>query len=230
MADELNEVKTINGYFKKQNIAARIGVDTVELIDENFELITGGTATVTDRKLIECMLDLALSKVKPDVNSQKRIQELVGQVDLLTIDNDKLIKANDMLVGNNKQLQEDLSNSVSTDLIEEKNNAIDLLKREKQNLYEEKARIEGKLLSFRQNNAIPEGGMIVILNPGEKKVIDATAKAETERTGAEVTPGLLLKNVFFFVLVNGPHDVFKAPVSIQQIRELMSAAGMGPNS
>lgn len=218
MGELNNEVKTINGYFKKQNIAARLGVDTVELIDENFELITGGIQTVTDRKLIECLVDLALSKVKPDVSSQKLIAELKSQ-------NSELTNANNMLLENNKQLHLELEEgSLSPELVNEAEEKANKLNSSLEITLQDNLRLKTENDALRAaSGSIPENSVLVNLTTKTIAVILEICKAESERTGSVVTPDLLFKNVLFFVIKNGPHDIFKAPISVERIREISAA-------
>ena len=193
-----------------------------DYILENYEAISKTDEPIPWGKFFMAAMTAAMATRKPDSNpdDKKRIQELVGQVDQLTEDNDKLKLANDMLVRNNKKLQEDLSNSFSASLIDEKNEAIDQLEHDKKKLYEEKARIEGELLSFRQSNSIPANSVLVSLTEKSIAVIHEICKNESERMNSEVTPDLLFKNVMFHVIANGPHDMFKAPISVKRIREI----------
>ena len=220
------EIKTINGYFVKQNIACRLSNDMVELIDENFDLITGGTTNVTDRRLVECLLDLALSKVRPGTEDKKRIQDLIKAVDKLTLENEELKQQKDT-VANQLSFAKNSLESLNADQSDSEVK-IENLRGELSSLEHEIGEVKNineslvSIIERYKNNAspVPDGAILVELSESETKVLDMVCNSESERMKKDITPGMLLKNVFFFILVKGPHDVFSAPISLQKIRQL----------
>lgn len=216
---EENEKKTINGLFSKQLVSARLSTETIELIDENFQELTGGTQPVTDRKLIECLLDGALAKGKPNAELQKKCEALSKQVEdhLKTIEH--LKDANINLEGEVEQSKQesgeiqDLKNKIFKELQETTNELTE---------YKEKLQKATLDLEAALKNKTPEGAILIQLTDKEIKVLQTIAQEETARTKKPVTIDLLMKNVFFYILVNGPHDVFSAPVSIKRIREILA--------
>lgn len=212
------ENKTINGLFNKQLVSARLSTETIELIDENFVELTGGSSPVTDRKLIECILDLALSKGKPNSDLQKKVDQLSTEIAKLQEELKKAKEANLELNGEVSGSEEKFGN-----LQTEKNK----LEEEVMELQNQISEYQGKLeqstrdLQTARENKLPDNAILIQLSDKEKRVLDTIGEEESKRTGKTVTNEILLKNVFFFILVNGPHDVFSAPVHIKKLREML---------
>lgn len=215
MSDEKTN-QSINGYFTKQAIACRLSEDTVALIDENYEMITGDIKPVTDRKLVENMLDLALSKVKPGLDAKKQIEQLTDKLNTLSNENASLTnKINELSMAHEEEigsLRERLTeNDGSFDLeIAQLHKVID----------DQKQRIlilEAELTAQQSADAL-----LIDLLPAEKTVIADLAANESKAVGKLITPAMLLKNVIFFILKNGPHDVFHSEISISRIKQLMA--------
>lgn len=217
---DVPKIETLKGYFNKTLISVRLSTDLVELIDENYELITGSSEAVTDRKLFECIVDLALSKVKPNIEAKKQIEELQDKIQTLTQENNNLGNSiNAMKVAHEQEIEE-LNNQLSSVSCSDKSE-LDRLQSiisiQKQNI----ADLNAELINIR--SLPPADHATLIFNTNEKKVIDQICIDESARTGQNVTPQLLLKTVFFFILINGPHDVFKSNITISKIKEILSS-------
>ncbi|MEI6435234.1 MAG: hypothetical protein WCP32_10345 [Bacteroidota bacterium] len=207
------EVQTINGYFKKQLIGCRLSTETIELIDENFELITGNTHAVTDRKLVECLVDMALSKVKPNTDGQKRIAELVAAIDDLTIKNDQLEKnlgfaeeriaelSSEYSALEGKQSNSELAVLTFNDTIIAKDNEINRLQAENSSLRA-------------SSGAIPENAVLVDLTKLSILFIDEMCAAESVIAQKEISRSMLIKNLLFHVIKYGPFDMFMSKSSV----------------
>lgn len=217
---DVPKIDTLKGYFNKTLISVRLSTDLVELIDENYELITGSSEAVTDRKLFECLVDLALSKVKPNIEAKKQIEELQDMNQTLTQENTNLGNSiNAMKLSHDYEIA-DLNNQLSSISGSDKSEQARLnsiISIQKQNI----ADLNAEISNLRSLPASDPS--TIIFNANEKKVIDQICKDESARTGQNVTPELLLKTVFFFILINGPHDVFKSNITISKIKQILSS-------
>lgn len=216
------EKKSINGYFSKQNIACRISDETAALIDENYELIVGDIKPVTDRKLVECLLDLALSKAKPNLESKKIIDQLQDKLNTCQSEVDRL--NNEILslkAVHAKELDErsqSFNQSSESNVVEfERLNKIIAEQKQRILILESDSDQQNKSLLIALEN-----GILVNLSLPEKTLVTDLAEKESLASGKSVTPAMLIKSVFFFVIFHGPHDVFHSQVSLYHIKKLLA--------
>lgn len=216
-----DEFKTINGLFEKQLISARLSKDYIELIDENFELITGISepGKISDRKLVECLVDLALSKSKPKKENQLLISQLQAEITRLTEENSNLGNSINALKVQHEQEIEDIK--AQAESIQPDTSEIDRLKAlteiQRKTISDMKEEIV--VLRTPKNN---DNSVIIVISDGEKNVIAELCKNESKATGKNVTPDMLFKTMFSHILIYGPHDMFNSVISDSRIRELMT--------
>jgi predicted RNase H-like nuclease (RuvC/YqgF family) len=213
-------------FFFSRNFTVYLTDANRKIIEENYEL-----AFQTDEdlkpaiafmKLFEAACDTQRNKI-----DHKKLQELTQRVPELET---QLKEKDDQIA----RLQQELSQLKEThdQEIQVMTSRLQLLQNEVNNQGENQnmvadlnliiADLKSENATLKSKAPLPPGAVLVILKPSEEKVIDHICQQETNRTGKEVTADTLLKNVFFFILVNGPHDVFAAPVSIKKIQELTS--------
>ena len=169
---------------------------------------------------------LLLTKVRPVTEDKKRIQELVKTVDKLTLDNTEINKQKETAIAQLSAAKDssatlDLNHQESLSKIEDLRKEVATVTQENDDLKISKIELQSIIEKYKNNaSAVPIGAIVIELTEGETKVVDMVCAAESERLKKEITPDILLKNVFFFIVVKGPHDVFSAPISLQKIRQL----------
>lgn len=191
-------------------------------LHENYEIIVGSEEPMPVNRLIMACITKAASNMRPDSNPKdiEELNKLRKEVEFLNqaigdlnrenkLLSEQLAESKNQLTSGSEQTLEEIA-SLKKALEAEK--AVTTL--QKQSIEDQKATIENL------RGRMPDHSVIVILTDSQQKVIHHICSLESERTKSEVTPELLLKNVFFHILVNGPHDVFSVPVSISKIREL----------
>jgi predicted nuclease with TOPRIM domain len=216
MPDEKTN-QSINGYFTKQTIACRLSEDTVALIDENYEMITGDIKPVTDRKLIENMLDMALSKVKPNIEDKKLIEQLQDKVTTLSNDNNNMKSQLQTLSTQHEQELAELNSQLSktagsNDSEFQRLQAVISSQRSRIN------ELENTVNSF---PGLVDNKYLLSFPEKEQQVVDHVCEAESNATGENVSPALLLKKVFFYTIINGPYDVFKSNFSHNTLMKIL---------
>ncbi len=195
-----------------------------DYVGENYVIIAGTDEELPwSRFFMKAML-AAMATRKPDSSPEDkaRIKELIGEVDTLTISNDEMKVQIAELTEKNTGLKELVYNSGNSKTLSD--TAITELNQKLQN---QNTTIENQSMEIamlrKDSDALPEGSVLVNLTPKTLAVINEICRLESERMEQEVTPDLLFKNVFFFVIKNGPHDMFKVPISVQRIREISDA-------
>ena len=191
---------------------------------ENYEMISGSEESLPWGKFFMKAMAAAMATRRPDSSPEDkaRINELIGNVDTLTLSNDEMKLQIAELTEKNTLLKEQVYNSGNTKTQSESIIAEQKIKLQNQNTTIENMSNEIAILR-NDSGAIPEGSVLVNLTPKTLAVINEICRLESERMEQEVTPDLLFKNVFFFVIKNGPHDMFKVPISVQRIREISDA-------
>jgi len=199
----------------------RIKEDIAEMIDSNYEQITGTDKEVSDRELFEKLVELAISKVKPRIEDKKLIAELRDKIETLSNDNVNLGNAINSMNIQHEQECQDIKDSFSS-LSDGAQGEID---RQKAIIKSKSDKIAELEEHIRVSADIPEDMMLVNVTENEKKVFDLVTAMIREKTQKDVSAGGMLKSVFFDVVRFGPttHLMGVNP-SWNQIKEILTSA------
>jgi hypothetical protein len=174
----------------------------------------------------------ALSNTKPtsSAGDAKTITTLQQQVEDLTIRNEQISAENSAVQARISELESMLAQAGAADhrdlTISGLESANADLEAKNTDLIRIRSEFENEVAGLKaalKAAGIPAGSVPVQLTDKELKILDHISALESKRTGQQVSVAILLKNVFFYVLVNGPHDMFKVPVGIEQLREVIGA-------
>jgi len=170
--------------FKRTSISANFTNEDLELINEHYEILTGGTEEVSGRSFIMRAVEKAISKhvakTVPDPEDKKTIESLQATIELQL----KTIQDKETEIDNLTN-----SNHAASEAIEKLKNNPQIKEVEKQVPVE----VERKL---RENE------IIVNCIPEEKELLLKTSDLETARMKKEVTPGQILLYLFKKYAIN----------------------------
>lgn len=187
-----------------------------KFLQENYIDITGSEEPLPFGKFfLKCALK-AVSVMKSGSNpdDKKLIADLEKTISekneyIATIENDFFQLKNDVTADQNS-INDDVAR-----LQAENANLISRIELQKQTIVDK----DNEIARLQENTS---GSVIDFdFKENEIKVIDSICEAESKRTGEDVTRAKLLKNIFFFVLINGPHDMFSVPPQIRKMREML---------
>lgn len=220
-----NKIPTIHGNFTKTLISVRLSTDLVEIIDENYELITGSSEAVTDRKLFECLVDLALSKAKPNIEIKKQIEQLQDKLNTLSEENHNLNNTISTMKLIHQQEVDELQSTAAESVSAASGNSNAELERHKTIIKSQSDKIDALEEQIRNSADIPSDMMLVNVTENEKKVFDLITAMIKEKTQKDVSPGGMLKSVFFDVVRFGPttHLMGVNP-SWSQIKDILTSS------
>jgi signal transduction histidine kinase len=220
-----------SSYFFNKNFSVYLTDANKTLIAENYETAFQTSEDMKPAKAFMILFNNACDEGKKTADS-KALAEMSQRIPALeTIIQDKdeeILRLQKLLNGIEDLRKEDMEKMQATidrltlvgNDISAKQDIIDnqiIVIQQRDKIIEN---LQNEIENLRKATNSPDGAVMVLLTPSEHKVIKAICDEESKRTGKPVTPEILFKNVFFFVLINGPHDMFSAPVALRKIQEL----------
>jgi len=179
-----------NKYFEKEQFAARLTPEDIELINDNFEAITGSNEKLSDRKFLLKAVEGAIRNKPKTVEIEK------------PIDNPETLKE---LQGAHNKIKE---------LEDEK-------QRLKLDIEFEKANIKEIEVIKEVPATLKDNQLLVELTPMELYLLNETCKKESERTKQNISPNILLKEMFTTYIFKGIHEHFPLPFNNTQLKKIV---------
>ena len=205
-------------------ISAYLSKEDADYVNENYPIIMGIHDKVPVGQFLVKAVTTAMSIKRPDSNPNDtaEIQKLKKELADAITENQNITNSKGT---DSAQLKEEIQ-KLRTEL-REKNLMLTELSLDCENIEKQLSDCRHENITFskeietlKQKLSLPDGSIIVSLTKAESTIIDYVCTGETERTGKEVTPELLLKNVFAHVIRYGPHDMFKMPIALKKLQEL----------
>jgi exonuclease III len=197
----------MTNYFESKKFMLEVDPDELITINDNFEDITGDTVKLTWRKYFWALHAKAISVVKPN-NSKKedleKIQNLEAEITRLSVLVDE--KTNQLNI-----LNADFNN---------KESEIDLLKAQIRELSGKEPLTIEVTKEVQVPLQLTETQKIINLTPLEKYLFDVVCAQETKRLKKEITPEIVIKNIFNLYMAYGPADFFPRPYSNSELKAL----------
>ncbi len=182
-------------YFGKQ-VTFRLKDEMREKLIESYESIAGTSEQVKMGDFFHNVCELSIDALI----YKEEMKGLHSQLNKITLD---LENARFALKSKDDEIAELKESSTNQSVVEELKEKISVLE---QSLAEQTIVIESADLLINEYQSSDK--VLVRLTPAEKALMDEITKRETNRVKKEVTPSMILRDLFNTYMIKGPCDVF----------------------